>query len=112
MFLKHFGATIIFLSFAISIGFALDSQSLHPKFQDTLFFRLYNYLLALVGLLPMKSKIYDAFVNFVSASFCNLFIRRLLNPDSAPVAFEKYSVDAVFGGIASAAQVFVKYMLR
>lgn len=50
----------------------------------------------------------EAYMGFLIWSTSNLFIRRLLNPETSKTAFTKYSADAFFGGVAQAAGVFLK----
>lgn len=58
-----------------------------------------------------KSTCSDCIVNFLSWSFSYLFVRRLLNPETSPTVFEKYSMDAFYGGLAAAATAFMKPIL-
>ena len=50
----------------------------------------------------------EAWIGFLIWSTSNLFIRRLLNPETTKTAFTKYSADAFFGGVAQAAGIFLK----
>lgn len=47
----------------------------------------------------------------IAWALTNLFIRRLLNPETAATAIQKYAADALFGGFAASAGVFVKHAL-
>ena len=50
----------------------------------------------------------EAWIGFLIWSTSNLFIRRLLNPETTKTAFTKYSADAFFGGVAQAAGICLK----
>ena len=53
----------------------------------------------------------DCFVSFLSWSSTYLFVRRLLNPETTPVVFKKFSADAFYGGLAAASTAFIKPLL-
>lgn len=53
----------------------------------------------------------DCFVSFLSWSSTYLFVRRLLNPETNPVVFKKFSADAFYGGLAAASTAFIKPLL-
>jgi hypothetical protein len=58
-----------------------------------------------------KSTCSDCLINFLSWSFSYLFVRRLLNPETSPVVFLKFSTDAFYGGLAAATTAFMKPIL-
>lgn len=58
-----------------------------------------------------KSTCSDCIVNFLSWSFSYLFVRRLLNPETSTVVFQKFSTDAFYGGLAAATTAFMKPIL-
>lgn len=58
-----------------------------------------------------KGTMADALISFISWSTTYLFIRRLWNPETSPMAFEKFSPDAFYGGLAAAAASILKSML-
>jgi hypothetical protein len=73
-----------------------------------------EYAVSTFGVIDNKSwknTCCDCLVNFLSWSFSYLFVRRLLNPETSPVVFEKFSTDAFYGGLAAATTAFMKPIL-
>eukprot|EP01038_Epipyxis_sp_PR26KG_P016663 gene16663-22784_t len=67
------------------------------------------YRLAWLG---NKELIVEAFIAFLTWSTTYLFIRRLMNPETAEIAISRFSFDAFFGGLAAAAAVILKSYLH
>lgn len=72
----------------------------------------FTNILIYFNVLSWKNTIIDAFIAFLCWSFTYLFIRRLSNPETTDSTFEKYSSDALFGGLAAAASSILKIILR
>lgn len=53
----------------------------------------------------------ECIVAFLCWSSTYLFVRRLLNPETNPVVFKKFSADAFYGGLAAASTAFIKPIL-
>jgi len=60
------------------------------------------------GVIQHRKVFIEAWIGFLIWSTSNLFIRRLLNPETTKSAFTKYSADAFFGGLGQAAGIFLK----
>ena len=72
---------------------------------------LLSFLLKTAGLEDYRALVIEGFVNFLCWSTTNLFIRRLLNPETSDGAIERFFADAIFGGIAAGAQIVMKIIL-
>jgi len=70
-----------------------------------------DHITVTFGVTHHRKVFVEAWIGFVIWSTSNLFIRRLLNPETTKTAFTKYSADAFFGGIAQAAGIFLKAVL-
>lgn len=58
--------------------------------------------------------VYETYIGFLTWSTTYLFVRRLLNPENgeATLAYEKFTTDAIFGGLAAGVAAFMKQILR
>jgi len=97
----------------VTIAAVLVAIGLHPSFDsslaDMLMFLEKQCIPADWGL--RKGTMADALIAFISWSTTYLFIRRLWNPETSPMAFERFSADAFYGGLAAAAASIVKSVL-
>ena len=60
------------------------------------------------GITHHRKVFVEAWIGFIIWSTSNLFIRRLLNPETTKTAFTKYSADAFYGGLGQAAGILLK----
>lgn len=58
-----------------------------------------------------RHTIVECLVSFLCWASTYLFVRRLLNPETNPVVFKKFSADAFYGGLAAASTAFIKPIL-
>lgn len=74
---------------------------------------LLTQFLDLVGL-SKKYRLFfiEGFIGFVCWSVTNLFIRRLLNPETHANALQRFAPDAMFGGLAAGVQSILKIILN
>ena len=59
----------------------------------------------------VRNTLVETLVAFLCWSSTYLFVRRLLNPETSPVCFQKFSADAFYGGLAAASAAFIKPIL-
>ncbi len=97
----------IFVSLCLAFVCRRKHYDEHFNFIENFFCRVIEE----VGLNMYKSVIYESFLAFVGWSTTYLFIRRLWNPENSGWSntMQKFSADCIFGGICSAATVWVKY---
>lgn len=95
-FFYYYGAPVLILLIAMALG---------PHSLDyVVFFLGHNSKF-------WRAAFIDCYVNFLCWSCTYLFVRRLLNPETSKVVFEKYSADAFYGGLAAASTAFMKPIL-
>ena len=97
----------IFISLCLAFVCRRKHYDEHFNFIENFFCRVID----MAGLDMYKAVIYDSFLAFISWSTTYLFIRRLWNPENGGWAntMQKFSADSIFGGICSAATVWVKH---
>ena len=64
------------------------------------------------GVLVKQGATLEAWIAIICWSLSYYFVRRLWNPETRDVTFRKYSADALFGGLAAGASVYLKYYLQ
>ena len=71
-----------------------------------------EYMLMVQKSIPLRNMtgpwLEKSYVGFLSWSVTYLFLRRALNPETTATAIQKYSADAIFGGLAAAGAVVIK----
>ena len=107
-----FALTFWILTLSIAYFGAFPQNHLLFGFSIHEFFNAADTYLIDASLITKRGCAMEACISMISWSLTNLFIRRLLNPETAHNAFQKYSADAFFGGIASAAGIVLKYHLQ
>ena len=99
---------VLFLLLATSLGTFHYREQITPAYNDFI-----KSCCSFFGLSTIwHSKMIESYIAFLTWSFTYLFVRRLLNPETATMAFEKFSVDAVFGGLAAAMAIILKHILK
>jgi hypothetical protein len=99
--LISYGASILVI--LTTLSFAIEKSYVN---------RNLDFVLSIIGLVEHKKVVIEAWIAFLCWSTSNLFIRRLLNPETMRTAYLKYSADAFFGGIGQASGVFLKVFLQ
>ena len=100
-FLISYGAAILII--LTTLTFAIEKSYINSKLDD---------VLMLFGIAEQRKVIIEAWIAFLCWSTSNLFIRRLLNPETMRSAYLKYSADAFFGGLGQSVSVFLKVWLQ
>jgi hypothetical protein len=90
---------------------ALLAITISPSHSSSSVKKFIDVLVEHLGLALYKNLIMEAYLGFLTWSTSYLFVRRYLNPEN-PVVFEKFSADAIFGGLAQAAAVLLKGLLK
>lgn len=107
-----FALTFWILTITIAYFGAFPKNHLLFGFSIHDFFNAADTYLIDASIITKRGCAMEACISMISWSLTNLFIRRLLNPETAHNAFQKYSADAFFGGIASATGIILKYHLQ
>lgn len=109
-------ATFSFIFWILTVSVAF--LGLYPNISLVNGFNIVNLLNELdelcisAALISKRGCALEAFVSMICWSVTSLFVRRLWNPETTTIAFKKFSADSFFGGIASAAAIFLKYHLQ
>jgi hypothetical protein len=92
------------------LAMSLDkSEKFHPYLG--VFSSAFEDALHASGLTHMRPLLIEAYLGFITWSIAYLFVRRSLNPEN-PIVFEKFSADAIFGGLAQATSIILKGLLK
>ncbi len=108
-----FDMKFVYMLTPVLLGMAcVQSNTLLAKYIPVLHFcNLLDQYLIQLGVIQKLGVSLEACIAFVCWATTYLFVRRLLNPETAHEALYRFSADCFYGGLAAGASVYLKTFL-